>query len=142
MAELKFQKATVYKTFKLRTDFIEPPVVTLELTPANGADRQRLAIIRSGFSDDLAKTQGDFEKCVPIIMRHVVGWDLTIKGEAIPCTDENKRAWLEDLLWEIVENEAAPAEMVPDDEAPIEAETWLWARIMGFIGNRENFLKN
>lgn len=157
MAERKFPKASVIRTFNLKTDLIDPPTVTLELTPANSRDKHKhLLLLAGGVTgeedikslppDELSKMIDTLGGVIPIILKHVVGWDLTLEGKAIPCTDEEKaRQWFEDLLWEFIEPEKPKeGQLDPgdDDEAEKGADTWLWSAIMQVIGDRGNFSKN
>ena len=152
MAELKFPKASVFRAFKLQTELIDPPVITLELTPAGGKEKIKQALRWAGQfknEDDIKKMSSKehadlldiFEDIIPIVSRHIIGWDLTISGAPIPCTDEEKTRWLEPLLWEMVEPEATAGGFDPGDD---EEKTggWLWSAIMEIISDRRNFLKN
>ena len=150
MAELKFPKASVIRTFILQTELIDPPVVRLELTPAGGKEKYRQALQWAGHiksEEDIKRVPpGEllelFEGLIPIIVRHVIGWDLTINGEAVPCTEEEKAKWLEPLLWEMVEPARAEGTFDPGDDEEKMVATWLWSVIMEIISDRGNFLKN
>jgi len=154
MTELKFPKASVFRTFTLQTDLIDPPVIKLELTPAGGADtfRRALEIAPSieGESDVLKmppssqrKLLESFVDLAAVVSKHVIGWDLTLDGKPIPCTDEEKTKWLEPLLWEIVEPEPEAMGLDPgDDDKKKRKELWLWSALMDVITERRNFLKN
>jgi hypothetical protein len=152
MAELKFPKASVFRAFKLQTELIDPPVITLELTPAGGKERLKQALgwaEKFKGKEDIKKLSPRerielldvFEDIIPIVSRHIIGWDLTISGAPIPCTDEEKAKWLEPLLWEMVEPEATVGGFDSGDD---EEKTggWLWSAIMEIISDRRNFLKN
>lgn len=147
MAEVRFPKPSAWATFRLKTDLIDPPELKLELTRAS--KKERLSVLM-GIGDYLEpKTGGPLpeeimammERFVPVAMRHVTGWDLTLNGAPIPCTDEEKAKWLDPLLWEDAELlEDEPAD--ESGEEPAKTAPWLWAKIIEFISERENFLKN
>ncbi len=168
MAERKFPKATIIRTFELKTDLIDPPKVKIELTPASNREKQRYLFLMAGQVEDRADAEfikslppGELDKfinalgesAIPIVLKHIVGWDLTVEGKAIPCTDEEKaRTWFEDLLWEFVEPEKPEVGQLDpgDDDEDVDeqgqpkkrADTWLWTAIMQIIGERGNFSKN
>ena len=152
MTELKFPKASVIRTFTLQTDLINPPDIRLELTPAGGRDKQKHVLLLAGSATneedikkqspgDLMKLLEMFEDIIPIVSAHVIGWDLTLDGKPIPCTDEENAKWLEPLLWEMVEPARSESAFDPGDEEK-KADTWLWTTIMKIISDRGNFLKN
>jgi len=153
MAELKFPKASVIRTFTLKTDLIDPPILRLELTPASGKDKYKNILLLAGSvkdGEDVKKMSPEaqlrlidaFEGLVPIVSKHVIGWDLTVGGEPIPCTDEEKAKWLDPLLWEMVEPARPEATFDPGDDEEKGADTWLWSAIMEIISDQGNFLKN
>jgi hypothetical protein len=153
MAELKFPKASVIRTFTLQTELIDPPVVRLELTPASGKDKLRQTLgwvgnIKDGEEvkklppEALLKFIDTFDGLILIVSKHVIGWDLTVGGEPIPCTDEEKAKWLEPLLWETVEPESPAPGFDPGDDEEKKPDTWLWSTIFEVISDRGNFLKN
>lgn len=151
MAELKFPKASTIRTFTLRTDLIDPPVIKLELTPAGGKDKLKHALGWAGnVGEDVKKMTPEglrglidaFEDVILIVSKHVIGWDLTLDRQPIPCTDEEKAKWLEPLLWEMVEPAPAEATFDPGDDVKEKPDTWLWAAIMEIISDRGSFSKN
>ena len=153
MAELKFPKASIIRTFTLKTELIDPPVVRLELTPASGKDKYKNILLLGGSvkdGEDVKKMSPEahlrlidaFEGLIPVVSKHVIGWDLTVGGESIPCTDEEKAKWLEPLLWEMVEPAQPEATFDPGDGEKKGTDTWLWLAIMGIISDRGSFLKN
>jgi len=40
-----------------------------------------------------------FKSNIPVVLDHVVGWDLLMNDKPIPCTKENKKIYLLPLLW-------------------------------------------
>ena len=153
MAELKFPKASIIRSFTLQTELIDPPVVKLELTPASGKDKYKNILLLAGSlrdGEDVKKMSPEahlrlidaFESIIPIVSKHVIGWDLTTGGKPIPCTDAEKAKWLEPLLWEMVEPARPEATFDPGDDEEKAAGTWLWSVIMETISDWRSFLKN
>jgi len=163
MAELKFPSPSTWEEFELDTKLIDPPVIKLNLRPLFRKGQLEGFIAFAGIPgiEGLLAGKGNvseawpiFEKIVPVIMRHVIGWDLTLFGEPIPCTEENKVTWLEPLMWEAVKKRIEPVEAVQvvgfdpgkdDAEAGAAKEEniqFLWAELLTIIRDHENFRKN
>lgn len=176
MAEVKFPLPSVWVDLALETVHISPPVLKLELTPAQKRERFVALADLSGYfgkkkavqpaegepaagaeapkegpeEDAVRKEEASremdvfFDRFTEIVMSHVVGWDLTLRGEPISCTKEEKAKWLEPLLWD-------SAKLLPEKEREEEAEEddvkkakprWLWLLLIEFISTPRNFLKN
>jgi hypothetical protein len=165
MGELKFPSPSVWEEFELDTDIIDPPIVRLQLRPLfrKGQLEGFLAFAGVPSIDKLKLDKADvsefwpvFEKIIPIIMQHVIGWDLTLNGEPIPCTEEEKmKPWFKDaLMWEEVKRRIEPAEAAlptgfdPGQEEPADASKkksdsqFLWINLLTIIRDHENFRKN
>lgn len=155
MPELKFPKASVIRIFTLQTELIDPPIIRLELTPAGSKEKLKQALgwkkyikdredVEKLSSEELIGLIDAFDDLLPIITKHIIGWDLTMGGEPILCSDEEKAKWFEPLLWEMVIPEVSMAGFDPgdDDDEKKAPDTWLWSAIMKIISNRENFIKN
>lgn len=163
MAELKFPAASIWREFHLETELIDPPVIKLQLKPMFRKDKVRGALPfiadlnKEGVNEnDIKALWPIFEQFVPVIMRQVTGWDLTLNGEQIPCNDENKAEWLEPLMWEMVkgepddsETEATEGGFDPGDEDAEDKEAdlppgfrFLWTIILKTLTDRKAFLKN
>ena len=147
MTEVKFPKPSAWFAFRLETDLIDPPELQLELTPAGKKERLSTTLgmskyFKAGATEPIPEEMMPaLEQLAPLAMRHVVGWDLTIGGAPIPCTDEEKAKWLEPLLWE--DAEVVGGDPMVEAETPAEQKArWLWARIIEVISSKGNFLKN
>lgn len=148
MTEVRFPKPSVLVKFKLETDLIDPPELTLELTPASKKERFSVLMgIGEHFKPDTAPEDimPAVDRLIPVAMRHVTSWDLTLNGAPIPCTDEEKAKWLEPLLWEdaeLIQEDPVEAGNQADKTAAEGRGPWLWAKITAFISEKRNFLKN
>jgi hypothetical protein len=165
MARLKFPSPSVWEEFELETDIIDPPTVRLQVSPLfrKGQLEGFLAFAGVPRVEELQLGNADvsefwpvFEKIIPIIMQHVIGWDITVEGKPIPCTDEEKaKPWFKDaLMWEQVKRRIEPAEIAPPpgfDPGEDEPEDvpkkrpslkFLWIELLTIIRNHENFRKN
>jgi hypothetical protein len=158
LAEIKIEKiptAEVWAEFKLRTDLLDPPVIKLRLKPAF-----RSSILREIFyfyakrpekqkKQDIKESEM-FERLVDaaiaVILKNVVDWDLMKNGEPIPCDEENKRYFLEPLLWDLAEEkvEAKGEGLEPEVESqqPEVELNFFWVRLAGFMIDVKNFSKN
>jgi hypothetical protein len=157
MSELRFPSAAVWKEFRLKTDLLNPPVIQLLIKPCFKRDIARLVYanrrpIPSGGNEALL---GLFESQADHAFKLVEGWELTLPGgEAIPCTDENKKKYLVPLLWENVEPDPEEKPKEADGETielgaeetpvlkPRKKTLWLFGAITDFAVKAENFLKN
>jgi len=157
LAEVKIEKiptAEVWAEFKLRTDLLDPPVVKLKLKPAF-----RSSILREIFyhyakgprkkKQDVNESEvleGLVDGAIALILKNVVDWDLTKGNEPIPCDEENKRYFLEPLLWDMaeeqVESKAEDGEPEAESQKPKAELTFFWVRLAGFMTNVRNFSKN
>jgi hypothetical protein len=158
LAEVKIEKiptAEVWAEFKLRTDLLDPPVIKLKLKPAF-----RSSILREIFYYYARRTEKqkkqDFKEsemferlvdgAIALILRNVVDWDLMKNGEPIPCDDENKRYFLEPLLWNLVEEavEAQGEDLEPkvESQQPEAKLNFFWVTLAGFLVDVKNFSKN
>ena len=157
MAEVKIEKiptAEVWTEFRLRTDLLDPPVVNLKIKPAFRSSILREIFYHYAKGPRLKKQEfkesevleGLVDGAIALIMRNVVDWDLMKDGKPIPCDEENKRYFLEPLLWDLAEE---PVEAKEEDQEP-EAESqkpkvelsFFWVRLAGFMTNIRNFSKN
>ncbi len=153
MAEIKIEKiptTEVWAEFKLRTDLIDPPIIKLKLKPAF-----RSAILREIFyyyakKKKLEKQDDEsemFERLVDgaisLILRNVTDWDLEKDGEPIVCDEDNKRYFLEPLLWTFVE-EKTEDDLEPEVESqkPEIKLNLFWVTLAGFLTDPKNFSKN
>jgi len=156
LAEVKIEKIPtieIWAEFKLRTDLLEPPVIKLKLKPAF-----RSAILREIFyyyAKRKKKERQDEESemlermvdgAISLILRNVVDWDLMKNNEPIPCDDENKRYFLEPLLWNFVEE---TIEEIGDSQEPkVESQkpeiklNFFWVTLAGFLTDPKKFSKN
>ena len=156
MAEVKIEKipnAEVWAEFKLRTDLLDPPIIKLKVKPAF-----RSAILREIFYYYAKRKKQEkkdeetemFERLVDgaiaLILRNVVDWDLMKSGEPIPCDDENKRYFLEPLLWNFVEEspqiESGKLEPEVESQQPEVKLNFFWVTLAGFLTDPKNFSKN
>lgn len=67
-----------------------------------------------------------------VLVDAVEGWDLTIGGEPVPCTKENKRKYFPRIL-------GAKLAGRKDD---VTIDAFLGGALVNFAGDPENFLKN
>jgi len=157
MAEVKIEKiptAEVWAEFKLRTDLLDPPVIKLKLKPAF-----RSAILREIFyyyakrkkkkerqDDESEMFERLVDGAIALIIRNVVDWDLMKNGEPIPCDDENKRYFLEPLLWNLVEErteiQGDGLEPEVESQQPEMKLNFFWVTLAGFLTDAKNFSKN
>jgi len=165
MGELKFASPSIWEGFELETDIIDPPIVRLQLRPLFRKGQLEGFLAFAGVPSveklklektDVSEFWPVFEKIVPVIMQHVIGWDLTLGGQPIPCTEEEKmKPWFRDaLMWEEVKRRIEPAEAAPPagfdpgEEEPVDASKktpdlqFLWIEVLTIIRNHENFRKN
>jgi len=152
MPELRFPSTAVWAEFELETDLISPARIRLLVKPCFKRDVARstytgLKLRGEKSADDLF---GTFERTAAQASKLVQDWDLTQDGEPVPCSDENKKLFLEPLLWENVVPEPEPAESketieLGGDEPPAKPRKknlWLFGAITDFACKTENFLKN
>jgi hypothetical protein len=158
LAEVKIEKiptAEVWAEFKLRTELLDPPVIKLKLRPAF-----RSSILREIFYFYARRTEKQkkqeikesdmFERLVDgaiaLILRNVMDWDLMKNNEPIPCDEENKRYFLEPLLWDLVEEKVEAkresAEPEAESQEPQVELNFFWVKLAGFMTDARNFSKN
>jgi hypothetical protein len=155
MSELRFPSAATWAEFNLKTKLISPPIIRLKIKPVF---RRVIAQIvygqsRRGLLQEAESLFATFDRQAQQAAQLVEDWELCYpNNEPIPCTDENKRLYLAELMWEYVDKQ----DEEPDDagDEPIElggdepkdkkkpSPTWLFGAIIDFAINPENFLKN
>jgi hypothetical protein len=129
MSEVRIPAATAKVRFRMNTELLDPPDITLEVKPLARKDRE--ALNTPEFQALIAASDGEGEEqlravremggiVIPLLMECIVGWDLTQKSLAWPCEAAQKSALLlagegpgegEGLLWDIVAD--------IDDGAPV-----------------------
>lgn len=145
--EVNFPKPAVWKEFELRTQYISPPIIKLKIMPLTGEAQLRRAIqMKKIYPEITDKTDLLDEKKIdtfierlpdavkgniPIVMKQVIGWDLTEKGAPLTCSDNNKKKYLVPLLWENVKAKKKK-----------EKEVYLVRAIIDFASDLRNFTKN
>lgn len=167
MPKVNFPEGNVWKEFNLKTELITPPVIRLELKPSFKKDAT-LALLKEikvkkeeleklerkeDISDDFTSHAlvPYFDSAVNLALTLVQNWDLNDdEDNAIPCDDEQKKFYLEPLMWESVvpEIEEETGELAEEifDDLP-EQETrkkldYLFFKIISFCSNMKNFVKN
>jgi len=136
----KFPKPSVWASFELETEFIDPPEIRLKLRPILQKDTviRLLPYVVKGADIDDREVQAAFDSTVSLIMDKVLDWDLKLDGELIPCNTEMKTWYLEPLLWERVKIE----EDETPDKKPKKTNAWLWYKVLKFASDLNNFVKN
>jgi len=147
MAKINFPTGEVWNEFDLDTGLITPPKLKLKLKPSFKKDLVRSTIRKIDLSTERA-AKGEiskeemlesFESSCDFAMKHVSGWDLEDgKSAQIPCTEPNKKKYLDPLLWETLKD----SKEYESEAAKIRASRWLWSAIIEFIGDVRNFTKN
>lgn len=123
MSEIRFNPLSPrssWQEYRLATDALEPPVFRCRLRPLDAFD-----FVSDVYSDGETRLG---RAIVTAALNAVVEWDLTMNGESIPCTPENKEKFLRPLLSERV---------VSRPEEPL-----LGVALVLDARNRELFLKN
>jgi hypothetical protein len=119
-----------YRQMNPTTDWIDYELVTKELDPP--VFRCRLRPVTNLNLFDGASAGGGAPKpgrtIQEVAIEAVADWDLTIEGNPIPLTPENKRGWLIPIIGEQVKGR--------------EAGILLGIAIVQDAQKRENFLKN
>lgn len=99
--------------FKINTTVIDPPELELKIKSDISSMLEKTTCIDQ--LDDSKDNHQIYESLVSSLIETVIDWDLTLDGEKIPCTVENKDIYLSVLLWEH-----------PLDKSGKTLETWLW----------------
>ncbi|OQB57143.1 MAG: hypothetical protein BWX98_01632 [Candidatus Aminicenantes bacterium ADurb.Bin147] len=162
MSKLRFPSAATWTEFHLRTKLLSPPVIKLKIKPVYKRD---LAQIVYGKANGRSVLLSDetlyemFDRQAALAAQLVEDWDLCLPGSEVPiaCNDDNKSQFLNALLWEDLDLEAAGAEDKPDEDGDESIELggdkpvkdkkkksprWLFGGIIDFANNPENYLKN
>lgn len=147
MTKINFPTGEVWHEFELVTGLITPPKLKLKLKPSFKKDlihstlRQIDVSKESAAAGRMSKEEmlESFENSCAYAMKHVTAWDLEDgKGASIPCSDINKKKYLDPLLWETLKDEKKYESKAEE----IKASRWLWSAIIEFIGEVKNFTKN
>ena len=155
MPEITIPKASVWMEYELDTQLITPPKIKLKLKPIMKKDKITFSVFISKLAkakdvDELAKEGEDF-KILPeeivdflqanmdFILDFIIGWDLEKDKKLIPISKENKRKWLELLLWENVKRED---EEESGDDKKEKGFHLLGVEIVKFCSDMKNFAKN
>ncbi len=137
MSEIRLPAATAKVRYRMNTELLDPPDITLEVKPLSRKDRE--ALNTPEFQALIAASQGDGPEqlravremggiVIPLLMECIVGWDLTQKSLPWPCEAEQKNALLlagegpgegEGLLWDIVADIDDGAPVLPVPAAPV-----------------------
>jgi hypothetical protein len=155
MPKMTMPGGAAWQDFTVDTKLITPNVIRLKIKPSFRRD-----LLQRGFNEIEAGERGKKakERTVKVgeiydhIVKHVLSlieaWDLSDDDGSMPCTDELKLKYLEPLFWESVipKAESVPAEgmMEAADEKEDEpkAASWLWAAVLEFATEFNNFTKN
>ncbi|HUV39028.1 MAG TPA: hypothetical protein VMY39_05410 [Planctomycetota bacterium] len=120
MADIKnLAPISEWITYELDTELLNPPVLKLRLRPMTGWDAINIDAGQRSVSSTMAE----------MIIGAIVDWDLSEKGEPIPCNEDAKArhsVFLRCLLGQKLKD----------------ARLLLGLEIALFAGNAENFLKN
>lgn len=114
----------------LSPEVMDPPTLKVKLAPSSMDELQDL-INPSGPN----KISGMLRQ---VISDAIMEWDLTLNGEAVPCTGENKRKYLRHLVGQrVLEVNGQPLRKDIDGIG-----TLLGGQILEISGDPKNFLKN
>lgn len=147
MAKINFPTGEVWYEFEIETGLITPPKLKLKLKPSFKKDLIHSTLRQIDISKESAEAGKmsreemleSFENSCEFAMKHVVGWELEDqKGAQIPCTDPNKKKYLDPLLWEVIKD----TKKYKSEAERIRNSRWLWSAIIEFIGDVKNFTKN
>ena len=144
MAELLSLRTSVWKEFKLDTKLLDPPVLKLKLKPMFAMDDMTRSfdilddLPTTKEAESLAKIKAKVvtigKKNISSLLDYITGWDLTQKGDPIPCNQKQKEAHLNRLMWESIE---------VDGNKPVNPfKRFLFVQVMNFVREPSNFVKN
>ena len=156
MPEITIPKASVWMEYELDTQLITPPKIKLKLKPLMKKDKITLSVFVSKLAkakdaDESTEKEGDFkispeeivdflQANMDFVLDFIIGWDLEKDKKLIPISKENKRKWLEPLLWEDMKRE--DEEEKTENDKKEKGFLFLGIEIVEFCSNMKNFTKN